>query len=75
MAPPSPCSMVCSDPVVNYIHQLMVLSVGLVLLVFFGLLYAWHVHEAVVGRHVETGESLSKNHAYPVGIAALVLHY
>ena len=75
MATPSPCSTVCGDPVVNYIHQLMVISVGLVLLVCFGLLYAWYAHGTVVGRHGETGESPSKNHVYPVGNAASVLHY
>ena len=75
MATPSPCSTVCSDPVVNYIHQLTVLSVGLVILVFFGLLYAWYVHENMVGRHLETGESLSEKHTYPVGNAATVLRY
>ena len=75
MAAPSPCSTVCSNPVLIYIHQLMVLSVGLVLLVCFGLLYAWYVHETVAGRHGETGESLSTNHVYPVGNAASVLRY
>jgi hypothetical protein len=75
MAPPPTCSTVCSDPVLIYIHQLLVLSVGLEFLVCFGLLYAWYVHGTVVGRHGETGESLSTNHVYPVGNAASVLRY
>ena len=35
--------------------------------VCFGLIYAWYVHGTVVGRHAETGETLSVNHVYPVG--------
>ena len=51
----------------------MVLSVGFILLVCFGLLYAWYVHRTVVGQHAEMGENLSENHVYPVGDAALVV--
>ena len=31
------------------------------------LLHAWYVQGTVVGRHAETGETLSANHVYPVG--------
>jgi hypothetical protein len=31
------------------------------------LLHAWYVQGTVVGRHAETGETLSENHVYPVG--------
>ena len=75
MAAPSACSTVGINPVVSYIHQLMVISVGLAFLVCFGLLNAWYVHGTVAGRHGETGESLSTNHVYPVGNAASVLRY
>jgi hypothetical protein len=37
------------------------------LLVCFGLIHAWYVHGTVVGRHAETGETLSANHVFPVG--------
>ncbi len=30
-------------------------------------LRAWYVQGTVVGRHAETGETLSANHVYPVG--------
>jgi hypothetical protein len=42
-------------------------QVGSTLLVCFGLLLAWYVHGTMVGRHAETGETLSENHVYPVG--------
>ena len=38
-----------------------------VILVCFGLLYAWYIHGTMVGRHAETGATLSENHVYPVG--------
>ena len=75
MAPPTTSSTVRSDPILMYIHQLLVLSVGLAFPVFFGLLYARYVHGTVAGRHGETGESLSTNHVYPVGNVASVLRY
>jgi hypothetical protein len=31
------------------------------------LLHAWYLQGTVAGRHAETGETLSANHAYPVG--------
>ena len=37
-------------------------------------LHAWYTHETVVGRHAETGETLSANHVYPVGGVAYVAH-
>ena len=42
-------------------------EVGLLLPVCFGLVHAWYVHGTVVGRHAETGATLSENHVYPVG--------
>ena len=75
MAPPPTCSTVCSDPVLIYIHQLLVLSVGLEFLVCFGLLVAWYVHATVVGRNGETGKRLSTTRVYPIGNAASLLHY
>ena len=75
MAAPSACSTVCIDQVIVYIHQLLLISVGIAFPVCFGLLDAWYVHGTVVGRHGETGESLSTNHVYPVGNAASVLRY
>jgi hypothetical protein len=50
----------------------IVIIIGFILLVCFGLVYAWYVHETVVGRHAETGFDLSENHVYPVGDAAHV---
>jgi hypothetical protein len=45
-----------------------VCEVGPVLLVCFGLMYAWYDMETVVGLwHVETGETLSAKHVCPVG--------
>jgi hypothetical protein len=45
-----------------------VCEVGPVLLVCFGLIYAWYDMETVVGLwHVETGETLSAKHVCPVG--------
>ena len=35
------------------------------------LLYTWYVQGTVVGRHAETGVTLSANHVYPVGGAPL----
>ena len=75
MATPSACCTVSMDPVLLYIHQLLVISVGLAFPVSYGLVYAWYVHGTVAGRHGETGESLSMNHVYPVGNVASVLRY
>jgi hypothetical protein len=75
MAAPSACSTVIMDPVSSYIHQLLVIRVGFAFHVCFGILHAWYKHETMVGRHGETGESLSVNHVYPVGNAASVLRY
>jgi hypothetical protein len=33
----------------------------------FELLYAWYDMVRWLGRHAETGETLSANHVYPVG--------
>jgi hypothetical protein len=38
-------------------------------------LYAWYLQGTVVGRHAETGATLSENHVYPVGGATLVVHH
>ena len=44
-----------------------VLTFAVVTLACFGLIYAWYFHGTMVGRHVETGVTLSAKHVYPVG--------
>jgi hypothetical protein len=75
MAALSAGTTVIIDPVLSYLHQLLVIRVGLAFPVCFGLSHAWYKHGTMVGRHAETGESLSAKHVYPVVNAASVLRY
>ena len=50
----------------------IVIKIGFMLFVCFGLLTAWYVHGTVVGWHAEMGFDLSENHVYHVGDAAHV---
>ena len=67
------CITRCSNIVIPL--SINVEKVGLIVHVCVGLLYAWYVQGTVVGRHAETGVTLSANHVYPVGGVTLVVHH
>ena len=48
-------------------------EIELILLVCFELLHAWYDMELWLGRHAETGATLSENHVCPVGGVTLVV--
>ena len=49
MAALSACTMVIIDPVLSYLHQLLVIRVGLAFPVCFGLSHAWYDMELWLG--------------------------
>jgi hypothetical protein len=48
-------------------HVVPCRMLGLYFMFVLKFVHAWYVQGTVVGRHAETGETLSANHVYPVG--------